>query len=388
MKTLYKNNHHSDFQQILLESSPDCFKILDENGKLQFMNHNGLCQMEIDDFSNIENRNWWDLWGDQERDKVYASVQAAKKGEKIQFTAFCSTAKGTPKWWDVLIYSITDPKDQKQKFISISRDITELKNANTKLEKLNTTLEKIVADRTRELQLLNIELKKTNKELNLFNRISSHDLQEPLRKVQMLLSRLKDNSDTKSNEIYYSKINAVLGEMRNLIESMRHLASIKEKEDEKKVCNISKIIKEVLDQSAFEEKHKIIEKISINLSENLNSILGYDFLIKQLFFNIINNSIKFRNPEKPLQIEVRNTQYCKDHRKFEVIHIRDNGLGFDQEFEKLVFQPFKKFHLHDSIKGSGLGLTICRTIMDKHKGMIKASSNLNEGCEISLYFPV
>ena len=81
----------------ILESSPDCLKVLDLEGRIQYMNYSGLCQMEIDDFSNFENKNWYTLWNIETQSLVKASIDKAVKGETTHFTAFCPTAKGTPK---------------------------------------------------------------------------------------------------------------------------------------------------------------------------------------------------------------------------------------------------------------------------------------------------
>ncbi len=86
----------------ILESTPDCLKVLDPEGRIQYMNYNGLCQMEIDDFSVFKNRNWSTIWGENSA-LANASLNQALKGNIAQFSAFCPTAKGTPKWWNVLV---------------------------------------------------------------------------------------------------------------------------------------------------------------------------------------------------------------------------------------------------------------------------------------------
>jgi len=115
------------FNRTILESSPDCLKILDIEGRIQFMNLNGLCQMEIDDFSTFKNKNWRTLWGSENEALVKASTHKALKGETARFTVLCPTAKGTLKWWDVLVSPVCKPGEPVQQIISVSRDITEQK---------------------------------------------------------------------------------------------------------------------------------------------------------------------------------------------------------------------------------------------------------------------
>jgi PAS domain S-box-containing protein len=124
------------FNRTVLESSPDCFKVLDKEGRIQYMNYNGLCQMEIDDFSTIQNKDWWSLWGSENEALVKSSVDKALTGETAQFVAFCPTAKGMPKWWDVAVSPVGKPGERVLQIISVSRDITEQKIKEQEIELL------------------------------------------------------------------------------------------------------------------------------------------------------------------------------------------------------------------------------------------------------------
>lgn len=131
-----KNAEESDvFNKTVLESSPDCVKILDIEGQLQFMNHNGQCIMEIDNFETVKNKYWWDLWGEENKQMVKNGVVQALKGEIGHFQALNSTLKGTPKWWDVMVSPVLETGSNKvSKIISVSRDITNQKLISIKLE--------------------------------------------------------------------------------------------------------------------------------------------------------------------------------------------------------------------------------------------------------------
>jgi PAS domain S-box-containing protein len=113
-----------EFNRTVLESSPDCVKILDEAGRLQYMNANGMCLLEIDDVAPYKNEFWWNLWGEEAKPVVKESVAKALKGETARFQAFCATAKGTPKWWDIIVSLVPDTDDKPARLISVSRDIT------------------------------------------------------------------------------------------------------------------------------------------------------------------------------------------------------------------------------------------------------------------------
>jgi two-component system CheB/CheR fusion protein len=121
------------FNRTILNSSPDCLKVLDGEGRIQYMNLSGLCQMEIDDFSIIKNKYWWTLWGCENEALVKSSVDKAMKGETAHFIALCATAKGTDKWWDVIISPVGKVGEKVKQIISVSRDITKQKEGEEKI---------------------------------------------------------------------------------------------------------------------------------------------------------------------------------------------------------------------------------------------------------------
>ncbi len=123
----------------ILENTPDCLKVLDLQGRIVYMNNNGLCQMEVDDFATIKNKEWSMLWGEHEA-LAKASFNQALKGNIAQFSATCLTAKGTSKWWDVLVSPVHMPDGRVQQIISVSRDITEQKIAQEALDKMASHL--------------------------------------------------------------------------------------------------------------------------------------------------------------------------------------------------------------------------------------------------------
>ncbi|WP_439573161.1 PAS domain-containing protein [Phreatobacter sp.] len=118
-----------DFLRSVLEASVDCIKLVELDGRLSFMNTNGLCLMEIDDFSQVAGVPWWDLWPDESADQVRAAVEAGRQGRPTRFEACCPTAKGTLRWWDVSVAPIFDEEGTVSRLSTISRDISERKSA-------------------------------------------------------------------------------------------------------------------------------------------------------------------------------------------------------------------------------------------------------------------
>jgi PAS domain S-box-containing protein len=109
----------------VLDQSADCIKVIGLDGTLDFMNRNGRCAMEIDDFAMVAGRLWWELWPDETRAVVRDAFASASAGAQVRFEAFCPTAKGTPRWWDVTVSPLRDSEGALQGLVSISRDISE-----------------------------------------------------------------------------------------------------------------------------------------------------------------------------------------------------------------------------------------------------------------------
>jgi PAS domain S-box-containing protein len=118
----------------VLDQSVDCVKLIGLDGAIRYMNPNGLCAMEVDDFCAIQGQAWADLWPDEARREILASYVAASSGEVVRFRAFCPTAKGTPRWWDVTVSAVTDDAGEHAGYLSISRDMTEHQLAREALE--------------------------------------------------------------------------------------------------------------------------------------------------------------------------------------------------------------------------------------------------------------
>ena len=114
----------SQLFETVLQQSQDCVKLISPDGRLDFMSVNGLCAMEIDDFAIAEGSFWWELWPSEAQDMVRSAVERACAGQRAEFEAFCPTAKGNPRWWQVRVSPIHDGDGQVSALLSVSRDIS------------------------------------------------------------------------------------------------------------------------------------------------------------------------------------------------------------------------------------------------------------------------
>ncbi len=135
------------FNRTLLESNPDCLKVLDSDGRVIFMNSNGLCALEIDDFNTVKNELWWGMWSTENQQTVKAAVNKALAGENAYFQAPNTTTKGTPKWWDVIVSPVLGEGNDKKvsHIISVSRDITKQKREAIRIKESEARFRSLVA---------------------------------------------------------------------------------------------------------------------------------------------------------------------------------------------------------------------------------------------------
>lgn len=255
------------------------------------------------------------------------------------------------------------------------------------------TLEKKVEERTLELKEKNIELEKMNKELESFTYISSHDLQEPLRKIRVFAGRIMEKeSDKLSDEAkeYFMKMNNAAVRMQTLIQDLLAFSRLSTTERRFELTDLKKLFEEVKSEfsDSLEEKNAIVDAGSLC---ELNVI---PFQFRQLFHNLLSNSLKFAKSDTPLSVSIRSETVMQRipnaSEERPVCHIiyADNGIGFEPEFSEKVFEVFQKLHGQDEYKGTGIGLSIVKKIVEIHNGQITATSELGKGVSFSIYLPV
>jgi len=256
-------------------------------------------------------------------------------------------------------------------------------------------LEQKVKERTEDLLNANDNLKRSNMELEQYAYIASHDLQEPLRKIQtfsdILQSKYKDDLPEQSKE-YIDKIVNSSQRMTLLIENLLNFSSVSNSDELHMPTALNEILTDVIED--FD-----LPAISATISyEHLPVINAVPLQMKQLFHNLISNSIKFRNENESLKMVISSAPLLPEEvRKYPAldktlsyleITFKDNGIGFSQEYAEQIFVIFKRLHGKQSYKGTGIGLALCRKIMANHHGEIFAESGEGGGATFYMIFPV
>jgi signal transduction histidine kinase len=281
----------------------------------------------------------------------------------------------------------------------------ELVNANKELtfqneEKVKRAAELVIANKelafqNEEKEKRAAELVNVNKELESFNYISSHDLQEPLRKIRTFASRLiADESQNLSykGKDYVLRMEDAASRMQALIVDLLAYSRTTSTERKFETANLNTIMESVKKDLAdiIAEKNAIIEV------EEMCDAHIIPFQFRQLMDNIIGNALKFAKPDLPPHIIVKsriikgseiNNQKLLPEKEYCHITVTDNGIGFEQKYQDYIFELFKRLHDKEKIKGTGIGLTIVKKIVANHNGLITATSELNKGATFDIYIP-
>lgn len=241
----------------------------------------------------------------------------------------------------------------------------------------------------------NLELERSNKELIEFNYAASHDLQEPLRKIQTFISRISeleaDNLSEKGKS-YLDRIVNSSTRMRVLIDDLLQYSRTNKSDALFAEIDLNTVLEEV--KSEFSETIED-NRATIN-APKLPVIKGISYQIHQLFANLIGNSIKYKKPDEDPTITItyelvktkEDNILDESHSQFHKIVFKDNGIGFEQEHAEKIFLLFNRLHGKAEYPGTGVGLAICKKIISNHNGYIKAIGTPNEGARIIIYIPV
>jgi PAS domain S-box-containing protein len=257
-------------------------------------------------------------------------------------------------------------------------------------------LEEQVKQRTHQLEESNDELSKLNNELAQFAYVASHDLQEPLRKIQTFSARIqeieKDNLSDKGRD-YFARLQNASKRMQQLILDLLAYsrANTAERHFEKVDLNL------ILDNSEEQVKETILQKNAVIASGPLPTLSIVRYQFEQLFTNLLSNALKFSKADTTPHINIRSEivsgstideSGIDKALSYHHISFADNGIGFDPEYSEAIFQVFKRLHGKDEYPGTGIGLAIVKKIVENHAGIITATGKQGEGAVFDMYFPV
>ena len=240
----------------------------------------------------------------------------------------------------------------------------------------------------RELESANSKLIFKNKELEQFAYIASHDLQEPLRKIMIMLSRAGEHlSEEEKKKFYFDRITISATRLSDLITDVLNYSRIDNNKQVFEPVDLNEIAEEILvDLSMIIE-----EKNAVITIESLPSVLGVNTQLRQLFYNLVNNALKFNTELPVVTISAKMMPDNQDHLalpgNYDIISIADNGIGIDSQYSNRIFNMFQRLHERDQYGGNGIGLALCRRIIENHNGIINFTSTPGKGTVFWIYLP-
>jgi signal transduction histidine kinase len=281
-------------------------------------------------------------------------------------------------------------------FVDLYRKNQQLLQHEKKLIAANESLQKEIEERKaseEKVRLLNAQLlenndnlKAMNEELDQFAYVASHDLQEPLRKIMVFSDKIltKNNLDDEAAK-YFDKIINSSRRMQSLINDLLSFSRHSISTSDFKKTDLNLLVKQAISELEIE-----IEKSNAQIHiSSLPGVWVIPGIMQQLFYNLISNALKFRkkgiSPEVYIHAEKMElselSQYVSDNgsTNYYKIAVTDNGIGFDQKYADEIFIVFKRLHSYHEFEGTGVGLSICKKIIEKHNGFIKADSEMNKG---------
>ncbi|MCW3075979.1 MAG: sensor signal transduction histidine kinase [Bacteroidetes bacterium] len=376
----HKISERTAFIQQVIDSSVEAISTFDKDLNYTSINKTALQDLALS-ANDIIGKNVLEIFPHLKETAQYQSMQRALGGETVFHNNIISQSNGTvyEAYFKPLIVN-----EEITGVLLMARDITTVVHAKRRLEEMN-----------RELEVKNTELMHTNTELASFSYIASHDLQEPLRKIQAFTGRILDKQSdefTKTTKDYFTRIIAAAAAMQNLIDALHAYSRTSVLKPEFILTDLNQIMEDV--KRSMQEM--ITSSEAVIDCPTLPTIRVIPLQMHQVFSNLINNAIKFRKPkERPyikITAELISEENIKEEvalpkRKYWKISVTDNGIGFEKIYGEKIFELFQKLHGKDAYSGTGIGLSICKKIIQNHKGLINVNSEPGMGTTFNIYLP-
>ena len=301
-------------------------------------------------------------------------IERARREGKAVHEGWRLRKDGTAFWGSIVITALHDPQGNVVGFSKVTRDLTERKQAEDKM------------------LLYARQLEAQNRELQQFAYAAAHDMKEPLRKIQLYYSAIEgENGEVISPErqkTYMGRSADAARRMQLLIDDLLTYTQVAGTSDTFEPADLNSI---VADAVAF---HKdTIEQIDARVKVGrMPTVWGIPVQLRQVFINLLSNSLKYhsdgRQPEITItasRVRVPGMADAYGSERFHKIDLRDNGIGFTPEEGDRIFNLFERLHGRDKFSGTGIGLTICRRIMENHRGFIRATGVPGSGATFEVY---
>ena len=313
------------------------------------------------------NSSFIDFWKGKEREDCLEAIAKAKRGDTGIFYGYFATAKGTPKWWEVIVTPIKDTDGSINRLLAVSRDITERRRAEKVVENLNKDLKSTIA-----------LLTQSNRQLQDFVHVAAHDLKTPVRGIGTLADWIVGDYGDKLDDGGRENIRLLKARViriDNLIDGMLQFSKIVRNRQNEQETDLNSLVSDVI------ERIKPGNSIEIAVDSLPRVTCEREHMV-QVFENLLSNAVAFMDKPKGL-IKVG----CVEQGDFWRFYVRDNGPGIEKKHWERIFKIFQTLPTKDEPNTAGIGLTITRKIVEIYGGKIWVESQPGEGSTFFFTFP-
>ena len=317
---------------------------------------------------------WFSYIHPEHRSGLYGTwLESLRTGTPLVFEFQLRKADGGCQWFYVIGNPIYGQDGVIRKWVGALTNIEGHKAVEGELERL-------VAERTKEL-------KRSNEDLLQFAHVASHDLKEPVRKIKTFVNRLMHDGATNlsgEGKVFIDKIESAADRMYQMIEGVLRYSTMTNLQEDIVKVDLNQVLRQIeTDLEVVVQERKAGIRYT-----GLPVIEGAPVLIYQLFYNLVNNSLKFAKKDVPTRLTITARAVTRADTPFAVIEVADNGIGFPQDYAESIFNTFTRLNTKDRYEGTGLGLALCKKIVERHGGSIAATGAVNEGAVFSICLPL
>jgi PAS domain S-box-containing protein len=362
----------------LTQALPQLVWVTDSSGKQEFVTdrwkeYTGLDPFDAFTWSNM-------IHPDDAQTISEAWNFSMQTGNTYKAEARIKGKDGSYRWFHVQGEPIRDEKDKIVKWVGAFTDIHEQKLAEGLLRQSEEKLEFLVKKRTEELE-------RSNEDLQQFAHVASHDMKEPIRKIKIYSELISEEFNEQINsqaKHYLSKIQNASDRLLVMMDGVLRYAGMDGFLQDIETIDLNNIL-----QTVETDLEMVIQKKNaVIMRDGLPKIEGYPVLIYQLFYNLISNALKFSKTGIHPIIEVTCSQESYMNSSYFRLIVKDNGIGFEQEDAEWIFQSFARLNARENYEGTGLGLSLCKKIVDRHHGFLSAIGRPGVGAEFIILLPL
>lgn len=365
----------------LAETLPQLVWMTDARGKFVYASH------KWKEFSMLDPKSEG-TWEKIVHRDDYARVMEAwenclRTGDSFVVEARLLSKNGSYRWHFGKGEALRNDENEITNWIGAYSDIHEQRTYQENLQQLVTERTQELAHVNQQLEQQNVALERSNLDLHQFAHVASHDLKEPLRKIQNFADRIVADRETalsSNSAAHLEKIIKSAGRAAAMIEGILKYSTV-----DADVSMVDAVdLNEVLKAGLTDLELQLHQKGAYVETGPLPTVQGSPVLLSQLFYNLLNNALKFSKAGTPPRIEISATLHA-DH---VIVMVSDNGIGFDQQDAASIFETFIRLNPKSRYEGTGLGLSLCRKIVERHGGSIWAEGALGKGATFFVKLPL